>query len=1000
VFYTNNYYGEYFDIVCNRVRRINQGRVIVLHRRFVITAVFFSLFMASDELVLASQASDAPILLEQIPTLKNYDEESYQLAYDIYAAAKQPKKALKVAQAGMAEAPESIDWQRRTASIAAWAGEPQLAMHTWFDLYKQTNESGALNETIRLAKVHYDDAVLLEALNLKLEQEPYDLSMRLDWVRAMEREGRAEEAELTLEELLKSSQKSHEKFYLQELARLYERSGDVTKEISTLSEMTEKYESNAQMSLRQAAIYFNEGDIVTAKKLLSDASDDMLETDVEYWSTLASLSWLVEDKEVALKAYKILYSTDNMSDADIRNMLGIMFEEQPKEAFELGVYAMKTSEDPLLFAELVDMAQVLNEWPVMVQLLQKFTPKQRETLEKNKLFWQLQPYVLQNAGEDVLAIKLYQEALNKYPGDQGIRTNYLWMLVLSKNNELLEKEVRKLSTDEQKSVELEKAYAYSALQLGYSKLAVQSYQKQVKEEQDDVSLYLTYAEALDKSDMSELARKVRAYVWKVVQKTKSSLTEEDVEQILTLARNNGQIDAALPMLAHLLNEKRSLEAVDALVFWGLSNQEYPLLRYLKNNLYSTSTFPGYAAMVLALIDNDRPELEEQLSSNLKNHPLPNSDDVLAAEALGNLEMARAIAFQQAEAHPDRELDQRELRRLLMLTANVLTFKQEYERVQSLQGPVTTLQSYWFLNNHWQSDLTMSRWGITKKNDDTFERTPADDSYIQARMEYLINPGYSARQSYWQGTVGFRSAWQEFYFAKLQTSYATSDRTRWTTALGYNQRATETVPLRVAGTKDNLVLTNTYLYSPRNLLTSSVAAEAFHNQSRDYLGMGASASFSWQYLWRVTYPDVIIAPSITGNWYRPNGSIAAVDVPLIARTPGTPPNTDVSFFMPSSQVTFGASLNIGTSHQTLFNTTGSLIDPQQVSYKRRWRPYFTTSLFHTVSQISTATTLGFTGGVAGSLFGHDNLSLYFNYSMGQGGAGLASYLVGLQYKYYY
>lgn len=972
----------------------------MLRRRFVITAVFCSLCVANDGPVLASEDNTSPALLEQTPRLVNYDEESYQLAYDIYVAANQPKKALEVAQVGLEEEPDNINWQRRTASIAAWAGKPQLAMHTWFHLYKQTDDPGALDEAIRLAKVHYDDTMLLRALNIKLEKDPYDLPMRLEWVRAMEREGRAEEAEDLLEELLQNSQQAHEKFYLEELARLYERSGDVSKEMSTLAEMTDKYEADAQISLRQAAIYFNQGNLVEAKKILSAASDEMLKTDVEYWSTLATLSWLVEDKTAALEAYEVLYSTGNMNDADIRNMISLMFEEEPKRAFGLGTLAMKSSTDPLLFAELVDMAQVLNQWPEVAQLLQHFSEKKRSELEKSKLFWQLQPYVLQNAGEDALAIKAYQQSLDKYPNDQGIRANYLWMLALSNNGKLLEKQVNQLSTDEPKSAELESAYAYSALHLGYPRLAVRSYQRQLKAEEGDVSLYLIYAQALDKSDMSVLARKVRAYVWRLIQKNQTELTGEDAEQILTLAKNNGQIDAALPMLAHLLNEKHSIETVDALLFWSLSNQEYTLARYLRNNVYTPATFPPYAAMELALIDNDRPEIEEQLSMNLKNHPLPNSDDVLAAESLGNLEMARALAFQQAEAHPDRELDQLELRRLLMLTADVLTFKQEYQRVQSLQGPLTTFQSYWFMSNQWQSDLTMSRWGITRKNNDTFERTPADDSNIQARIEYLINPGYSARQSYWQGTLGFRSAWQDFYYAKLQTSYATSDRTRWTTALGYNQQATETVPLRIAGTKDNLVFTNTYLYSPRNLLTTSVSAEAFHNQSRNYLGMGAGIDFSWQYLWRVTYPDVIIAPSISGNWYRPNGSIASVDEPLIARDPGAVPDTSIRFFMPYSQVSFGASLNVGTSHQTLFNTTGSLIDPQQVAYKRRWRPYFTTSLFHTVSQISTATTLGFTGGVAGALFGHDNLSFYFDYSMGQGGAGLASYLVGLQYKYYY
>lgn len=920
------------------------------------------------------EKKDKTTQTEMVP----YDEEIYLLAYQIFLADQQVEQAFMLATAVVDQQPDNMSWRRRLAGIAAWAGHPGAGMTQWAYIAKQTGDIDDINQVINIANAFHNDPLLIEFLNIKMQHYPDDQAIEVEWIAAMEREGRAKEAiTVLLNKQRQSNSRDQQKFYDQQLIRLYHRTGQSAKELAMLQQIQKTYGGSADNALKQANIYFNRGDINASLTVMQSVIDIVPATESEYWHTLANLAWMLNTDQIALKAYTVLYQQQQATAGEMQNFVTLLQKEQPQKAFAIALSGWQQTNSPALFFQLAAIAQQLDQWSQLAAVLKDMTPEQQQALEKNLYFWQLRPYIWQKIGDQQQALHAYQLAIKQFPDNQSLKAAYLWYLISEKNNHALRQFVLSTWQTPNLSDELKNAYAVAALQIEQPRLAVAIYHQQMQEKKDDINFLINYAYALEQANMTGMATTVRDRAWYLLNQNRDALDDKQLNYLANLALQRHAVDRALPILAKLAYQQQNIAAIQALIDWAISKQYYDLAIYLRNYYRNQEeAIPDYAEMSLALVENDRQKISEQLEKDLKKDALPSSDDVVAAERLGQMSLARKLAYQRLEAHPDDHNTYMALQRILLKMANILTFNQEYETADNLTGPLTKVNSHFYINHRWSVDIGAQAWLIENQDETKMLNAPALDTQGQILIARNDNHGHG------NFTTGYRYALKGFPFASLVYFHQLNARTSIDGYLGINDRANQSIPLRVAGMEDQIRLRASYQLTARSRLVNTVTTERFYGQDRSYLGYGYGNLFQWQYLLRQRYPDIGISPFYNWHHYNADGSVNATMAKLVP-SEMTP---DATFYVPYSLRQYGAFLSYGESQRNL--------------YTNRWRPFFSTSIFRTISQGSGTLGYLFSGGIAGGLFGCDNLSLYGQYSLGEQQADQKFYLIGLQYKYYF
>ena len=80
-----------------------------------------------------------------------FNQERFQLGYDVYVANGNLAAAYRVAERAVRERPQDVEWRRRLAKVAQWLDKPEVALANWLAIARQTGDAAAWREVGRIA---------------------------------------------------------------------------------------------------------------------------------------------------------------------------------------------------------------------------------------------------------------------------------------------------------------------------------------------------------------------------------------------------------------------------------------------------------------------------------------------------------------------------------------------------------------------------------------------------------------------------------------------------------------------------------------------------------------------------------------------------------------------------------------------------------------------------------------------------------------------------------
>lgn len=428
-------------------------------------------------------------------------------------------------------------------------------------------------------------------------------------------------------------------------------------------------------------------------------------------------------------------------------------------------------------------------------------------------------------------------------------------------------------------------------------------------------------------------------------------------------------------LQHQAKRDAQLSAVgrDVAMAWALSSESNALARaWLARHYAGTLERPAFAEVALALDSHDLDALDRVLEKRAGRVPVASQID--ADMRLDRLGAAQTRAFEvQDTARTDDSL-QETLEGALLFNAQAIEPRAVFSHQKplefydySLAGGVRLWDGY---------DLNLrGQWRDQRSTDpEQLVNVPSSDRRADLSL------GYRDTQKRWRATVGYREGLDTMATGRFFGEWNQQGRLAFSTLAGLNQPADESAALRVGGAKDVLGLGVTYRLGLREFVGARVEYSSFRGQDRSALGHGMVYDVEAGYRIRTAYPDYTVRIVGTHASYSANGGsltprMASLVPAEDAATPG--------FYMPQGFTQAGVLFGFGTE----------LID----EYTRKWRPFGEVGLLH---DTRARQNFRVQGGVAGSVFGNDHLSLYVSHETAARNGGVPLTEVGLRYRWLY
>ncbi len=908
----------------------------------------------------------------EIPTAP-FEEGLYALGYEVFLANKNPGDAFAVAEKAVSVLPGDPVWRRRAARSAEWSGRPDRALVHWSFLASSLSDAEARREGLRLARLLRDFQALKELLRPLVAAGREDALK--EYVAACEAIGRPDEA---IEALETQRRGANGRYALEQLARLYEKTGRPGDAIAALSELATRYDGiKASLLLRSASLAYGRGDIMAAYKILNLGKATMPSDETEYWGHLSDLDWALQDTDGAVHASRLLVEQGKGREVDYQRL--IFAAGDADEKYRLALQGWRKLKKDTLFIALLEAGTILNRQAELLTLVSDpSVTGYLRTFEESPYFWTLMSGVYKGNGKMEDSLRCYREALRRSPGDAALVAGFIWLLIELDLRKDLREALRGFQGRESVYPELNEPFGAAFSYLGDYPKAFRFFNARYGEKNSDPDWLAAYADVLEMTGSPESAFMERLRALRIIRirmKERGAVTEKDRRELtrayarLAMRVEPGDVlDGVMKKIAHGAQDDPSRELVAA---WAVSTERFDAARlWFWRRYVSMANRPRWVELSLALEINDTTAIAGLLQEHLER--LPYRDAIEASLRVGQRELSEQLAFDWADTNPTDHLLYEQTREIFgshpSFIRDRLTLSDRggigiAENTVTVSLPVT--RRWTFLAEGAQTMFGKFRAGVIGE-------LPGVDASGRIGIRYMMEKGEAFM------SVGGRSALESFPFAVGGLEYRPSSRWRVFLGFRYSDLAEETVPLRIGGTKDAAEISMEYRLTHRDILSGRVSAVAFHDQDRRRLGGGEAVELDYSYLFAFSYPD--IRARVFGG-YSAYTRVREVRGSLRKLIPeGRTP--DSSFFVPESFSQGGVGVSFGQATRD--------------SYTKEWR-VFGAADFVWNSRASAG--WRYEAGVHGPLFGLDKL--YFSISQDSGSYGFSDMntTLGMGYRYY-
>ncbi|WP_250474922.1 tetratricopeptide repeat protein [Caballeronia sp. GAFFF1] len=947
----------------------------------------------------ANQEPSAPI-----------EASDYELGFKVFLANGDLASAQRVAQDAVKRDPASTEWRERLAQVAEWNHAPDVALANYLALARARNGERDWKQVQRLAPALGDNDAMLAAAIHESDRAPGDMK-RLDRV-VSAYEAQAD-PDAALRFLQTRANGAYRRPVLERYARLAERKGDDDLAIATYERLMREFGPDSAYALKLSLMYYTRTQFDRSLAVLDSAKSRAPAPDADFWRFYAMLATVDQQDGKAREGYGKLVQAGVATPDDLSAMVSL-YDNQPLEAGRIAEFAYrKTGNERLLELAVYDYLRARATGRIRA-LLASLDPASLAAAERSPRFLLARAQYLRRAGDPDGALADTRAAAALAPGDDEARAALIWALNERGSNAELRAMLARHARDAERDSTLWAPYAASYLRLGDARGALHMMHKEAASRRDDPLWALGYADALELNGRIDDAWRVRNAVWKkqMAQRAegKQPVTLDDEQREDLRARMVGLTDQfaggdasrqvliellradvgdsaddepaqppfaftddAMQSVAHREEKRRrvySAVAREAALGWLQSHDAYDAESlWLLRQYIDSATRPVYAEVTIALAEHDRATLNRLLDTEADWIPRQNRLD--AEATTGRFGDVQTHAYEQQFALPDDEIVNQILREQLLRNAQAIAPRFRVVEQGGLSYTEAGIGAGLRLSP--TQSLALDYADRNQHGDASLPNVPRHDRQLSLAWRHLgLDDTERVR-------IGRRNALDDFTTFRLDGTLFEQQNLSFNYALGFNQMATETSQLIVGGVKHLASVGVNYRPDPHVFAGGRVEYARFYGQDKSFLGTGAVADFNAGYKLRVDYPDYTVRAVLTHGQYSASGNPGGQLARLL---PAGAPLT-AQQFMPQTFTQEGLLFSFG--------------DDLEEGYTRAWRPFFAAGPIHDSNQGWTAQVRV---GLAGSVFGNDQATMYYEHAGVTSGRTQAFTEYGVRYRWLY
>ncbi|MDD2499678.1 MAG: tetratricopeptide repeat protein [Geobacter sp.] len=898
-----------------------------------------------------------------------FQQELYDLGYTVFLANSNPEDAWRVALMALKNRPHDREWLKRAAQTAEWSGHPEMAMGHWSEL-AEVGDTGAVKRALELARQLNDLGLQKKLVARQLAQG--DQKLLKEYIGLAEATGEPEEA---LQALKQPDQKWDPAFVRAEQFRLYDLTGHPQKALTALETLLAVRPLTAAEALRGATIWYGIGQPDKSWQLLQQASEAMPPSETTFWETISDLGWALDHRQQAVRASEILLKDGKVRSADYQRMVDYYRKLNNQRAFDAAQAGWLQFHEPLFLYGLLETGQALERWPQLRHQLDELTPQELKQVQESSYFWGLAAQVYRQTGAPEKSLQASWQAVRKDPANGNVVAAHLWLLIeQGKSSEALPiAEAWSVRVWRDSSLLDAIGAVYAAI--GDSRRALTYYRLSYSQHRNDPAWLASYADLLEQAGKPEAGYLARFMAVKALRthhyREMTPATWKELRnltgQLRLQASKGDQLDALFRQIANGPQDDVSRDMVTA---WLLATEKHDQGRLWFMKAYlENSRKPAWAALNLALQQNDLPAIEALLAHSLSR--LPYRDAVEASRRAGQVPLAETIAFERFQLNDRDYLLDKQLRDLYQLHPASL----RYNLGVSDRSGVGLLEQQLLLSTPLDKRTFLK---VELVNTDFRHlKTGVLGQYVSSKQKALLGFGYQYNGGTASASAGMHDGLYLYPTGLLQADWRFAS---WLTAdlsIGIGAEANESVPLLIGGMKDEAALGATWRLTGRDSLRLRAATFSFMDQMRRYLGAGNSLDLELGHRVNVAWPDFTLRFFGSYHQHHANGTPVDKTLMLIPRDA----EKNASYYIPVSFGQVGGGIAIG---QTWKET-----------YTRNWKLFGAVDTsWNSVSGMGFSYELGATG----PLLGLDTLLFSLSQESGAFGNSDLSTRIGLKYRY--
>ncbi|MBV8625660.1 MAG: tetratricopeptide repeat protein [Herbaspirillum sp.] len=446
-----------------------------------------------------------------------FDDEIYTLAYNVFLGNRNLVDARLLAQSAVRQKPDSAAWRKRLAEVSEWSGVPEQATPQWLAYARLSNDEAAWDNVLRIATGTFEQDILVEALQHKMQVEPGDPKWVNQLVAQYENIGQPERAAALLQTRLNPGRgprlaPAERNAEMDALVRLYLRMGRDADALALLEQQRKEFGPSAGNALLAANQLYLQGRLEEAMGVLREAAPMAPVDNADFWRTYAEVARYLDHNDEARQGYDKLLAGDQALEGDMSNMMGVIQERQPRAAAELAEFAFQRTGVANFAVQALTYRQRINDLDGAQAFLDRITAQQNAALEQNVPYLTVRASVKQLRRDLPGARADMLKALAINPRAAEVRAEMIWILIATRDAATLERALTLWAADAETTPQLWGPFAAANMALNRQNLALHWFRKSGFPQNDYLWL-MSYAEALDATGQPDLAWRIRRRAW-------------------------------------------------------------------------------------------------------------------------------------------------------------------------------------------------------------------------------------------------------------------------------------------------------------------------------------------------------------------------------------------------------------------------------------------------------------------------------------------------------